>query len=1043
MEGMQGRGRFVPPPSLVLTCILLACTSALASNQPLDVSQYAHTSWKIREGFTKGVITAIAQTPDGYLWLGTEFGLLRFDGVRVVPWQPPTGQHLPSSRIFSLLAAHDGTLWIGTSKGLASWKGGKLTEYPALAGQPIRAAILEDHNGEVWAGGLGSSPPGRLCSIQQGSVRCYGENEGFENGVSGLYEERNGNLWVGVRNGLWRWKPGPPKFYPAPGPGANGGGIQGLVESDDGALLFGPRNGITRVVGEKTEEFPLPGTVHEFTTTRLIRDHDGNLWIGTSDSGLIHLSLGKTDVFAQANGLSGDFITALFIDREGSIWVATDGGLDRFREFVVPTLSLDQGLSNASILSVLADRDGSVWLSTRRGLNIWNNGQITVFGQHRPQVERSARGFNGSDNANGLLNGNYAGSLFQDGRGRIWASTLREFGYLENGRFVPLETVPGGVVYSITEGINGNLWIANKDLGLIELLRDGGVKRIPWAGLGHKDPVMALAADSQGGLWLGFLNGGLVYFRDGQVRARYASAEGLGEGRVNDLRFETDGTLWAATVGGLSRLKNGRVATLTSKNRLPCDGAHWVMEDNDHSFWLYTTCGLVQIARSELDAWGGAVDKDKDAKPAIHATVLDSSDGVRSLEDNGGYTPHVARSSDGRLWFLPSDGASVVDPRHLPFNRLLPPVHIEQITADHKAYADSDDGGSLHLPARVRDLQIDYTALSLVAPEKVLFRYKLEGWDPDWQEAGTRRQAFYNNLPPASYRFHVMACNNSGVWNEAGTFLDFSIAPAYYQTRWFAVLCVTALLLLLAALYRFRVRQVAQQVRGLMEERLDERERIARDLHDTLLQSVQGLILKFHAAANQIPRDLAAHGALENALDRAHEVLAEGRDRVRNLRSSTVSLSDLPAAFKRVAEENPQSREASFKTVVKGSVRELHPLVLEESYCIGREALTNAFTHSKGASVEVEITYDPRQFRLRVRDDGCGFDPKILEDGGRPGHWGLQGMLERSERIGGQLKVISHPDTGTEVDLTVQGTTAYKTVHAKEKRSWFRRDQFD
>ena len=342
----------------------------------------------------------------------------------------------------------------------------------------------------------------------------------------------------------------------------------------------------------------------------------------------------------------------------------------------------------------------------------------------------------------------------------------------------------------------------------------------------------------------------------------------------------------------------------------------------------------------------------------------------------------------------------------------------------------------MRLPALIRDLQIDYTALSLVAPEKIRFRYKLEGRDNDWQEVTNRRQAFYNDLPPGNYRFRVMASNNSGVWNETGTYVDFSIAPAYYQTAWFRILVVVALLLVLGALYQLRLRQVARVVRVRMEERLEERERIARDLHDTLLQSVQGLILKFSAVAKQIPPDLPARNALEKTLDHADEVLAEGRDRIRNLRVNSASLSDLPAAFRSVAEETSQGRDAIFKTVVEGRVRDLHPMVLEEAYCIGREAITNALSHSEGQHVEAEITYDWRQFRLRVRDDGRGIDPKILEAGGRAGHWGLQGMHERAQKIGGQLKFWSRPETGTEVELTVPGATAYQGSSQKSGKFW-------
>ena len=260
----------------------------------------------------------------------------------------------------------------------------------------------------------------------------------------------------------------------------------------------------------------------------------------------------------------------------------------------------------------------------------------------------------------------------------------------------------------------------------------------------------------------------------------------VGRGRcVNGLQPDPDGALWAATEGGLSRIKNGRVATLTSKNGLPCDAAHWVMEDDDHSFWLYMACGLVRIARPELDAWAA------DPKRTIQSTVFDTSDGVRSHAIYSGYNPRVAKSADGKIWFLPFDGVSVIDPRHLPVNKIPPPVHIEQITADRKIYEIS---ARLRLPPLVRDLEIDYTALSLVAPEKVLFRYKLEGRDRDWNDVGTRRQAFYNNLAPGNYRFRVVACNNSGVWNQAGDTLDFSIAPAYYQTAWFRLACVAAFL---------------------------------------------------------------------------------------------------------------------------------------------------------------------------------------------------------------------------------------------------------
>jgi PAS domain S-box-containing protein len=767
---------------------------AFALDPVPDVGQYAHTAWKVSEGFSKGAILSIAQTQDGYLWLGTEFGLLRFDGVRATAWQPPGDQHLPSSMVWSLLAARDGTLWIGTNKGLASWKGGKLTQYPELSGQYI-FALLEDREGTVWAGGRSDPPPGKLCAIQQGRVQCYGTDGSLGAGVEALYEDNKGNLWVGVTNGLWRWKPGPSKLYPLPGESY---GIQAIGEDTDGTLLVGWKGEIHRFIEGKTKVYPLPGTVRQFKAHRLLRDRDGSLWIGTWDRGLLHVHHGRTDVFAPPDGLSAEGVSNyLFEDREGSIWVATVNGLDRF--CAVVTSNLKEGLSDAGVDSVLAARDGSVWLSTNKGLNRWNNGQITTY-----------------DKRGGKLNGGVPNSLFQDSQGRIWVSTFGGVGYLENDRFVSISGVPGGAeVHAIAEDVAGNLWIANQDFGLFQLFRDAVVQRIPWAKLGHKDHANVLAADPlRGGLWVGFFQGGIAYFKDGQVRTSYSAVDGLGEGVVTDLRLDPDGTLWAATAGGLSRVKNGRVITLTSKSGLPCDGVNWVIEDDAHFFWLNTPCGLVRIKRDELEAWAAAVDEDKGAKRTIEATVFGSSDGVTLRHYPGGFTPHVGKSSDGKLWFANLDGVSVVDPRHLPINKLPPPVHVEHVVADEKAY---DISSGLSLPAQTRHLEIDYTALSFVAPEKVLFRFKLEGEDRDWQDAGTRRQAFYTNLSPGHYRFRVTACNNSGMWNEAGAFLDFSVAPAYYQTNWFRALCVVALVGLLWGAYQARVRQLRNDERKFRE----------------------------------------------------------------------------------------------------------------------------------------------------------------------------------------------------------------------------------
>jgi len=610
-----------------------------------------------------------------------------------------------------------------------------------------------------------------------------------------------------------------------------------MNESDDGALLIATEGGIRRLVDEKTEAYSVPGTAPQpLKALRMFRDRNGGLWIGTTDRGLLHVHQGRTNVFAQSDGLSGDYINKFFEDREGNIWVATVNGLDRFREFAIPTISVKQGLSTAIVWSVLGGRDGSVWLGTPDGLNRWKNGQITIYRKRgAPAASAGPKQkpqFNVREVADAGLPADGVESLFEDDRGRIWAFTERGAAYFENGRFVPVTTnhaqvetrhprdrhgtavlalvAPSGQLHSITGDSSGNLWISDQHQGLLHLLGGNVVELIPWAKLGRKDWAMVLLAGPEpGSLWLGFSRGGVAYFKDGKVRQSYSGLDGLGEGIVTSLSLDSDGTLWAATEGGLSRLKNGRVANLTSQNGLPCDTVFWVMQDDAHSFWLYTACGLVRIAGKEMNAWVA------DPRRTIQNTVFDSSDGVRNRALTTGYTPLVAKTVNGKLWFLPLDGVSVIDPSHLPFNKLPPPVQIEQVTADGKTYWQnmSTDASSSHptLPPLVRDLTIDYTALSLVAPDKIHFRYKLEGQDPDWKEVVNDRSAHYSNLVPGTYRFRVTACNNSGVWNEGGTLLDFSIAPAYYQTTWFRSLCVAALIALLWGIYRVRVRSIQER----------------------------------------------------------------------------------------------------------------------------------------------------------------------------------------------------------------------------------------
>jgi signal transduction histidine kinase len=646
--------------------------------------------------------------------------------------------------------------------------------------------------------------------------------------------------------------------------------------------------------------------------------------------------------------------------------------------------------------------DGSVWVGTHDGLTKWKDGQFTVFRKESGLPDDETQ------------------SLYQDNRGRIWVSTKHGLAYFEDGKFVAVRAVPSEEFYSIAGDKAGDLWLSGNK-GLSHLLDGRLVEHFPWNALGRRQQAKVVVPD-QGGVWLAFWqDGGVLYFKDGQVRASYALADGLPKGPVAGLLLDQDGALWAATQeGGLSRIKDGRISTLTNKNGLPCDTIHWTIEDDDRSLWLDTACGLVRIKRTELDAWVAG------AKRRIETTVWDAADGVKlSAVSPAYYNPPVGKSTDGKLWFL-GEGVQVIDPRHIVGNKLPPPVYIEQVTANGQIY-DASQG--LRLPSGVSDLSFDFTALSLVAPEKVRFRVKLEDQDKGWQELVNQRQVHYTNLTPGTYRFRVTAANNSGVWNEQGALLDFYIKPAFYQTNWFRALCVVVLLVMLWAAYQLRVRQLAHQFNMTLEARVSERTRIARDLHDTLLQSFQGLLLRFQLVSQLFTvQPVEAKQTLDSAIDQASDAIGEARDAVQGLRSAAYDASDLVEAITSMAQEltsdiaNPGS--PSIDVEVEGARRDLNTNVRDEAYRIAGEALRNAFRHANAKRITVEIRFDQRHFQLSVSDDGKGIDEQAMKR--QPAkHFGLHGMRERAELFGGKLEVWSKTGSGTQLDLSIPGAIAY------------------
>jgi signal transduction histidine kinase/ligand-binding sensor domain-containing protein len=1000
---------------ILAATVLTLCSSALGLSSDRRISQYAHTAWRIQDGFFSGAPQTITQTADGYLWIGTEAGLVRFDGIRFVPWTPPNGQALPSSRIHSLLGASDGSLWIGTSTGLAHWSKGELS---TLAGAPaFIESIVQDSEGTVWiTRSQVRDAEGGLCQVAVDALRCHGPGDGIPFAYAQpLFNDAHGNLWIGSSLGVCRWKSGDAKTYIVKALMRVKGlaGVSAIAPGIDGSVLVGMRQqgkglGLQELRDGVWQDYILPGLDGpEMHVSTLLRDHEGDLWLGTANNGLYRVHDGQADHFGSTDGLSSDAVQGLYEDREGDLWVATSRGIDRFRDTRVVSYSIREGLTSEDVDSVLASHDGTVWVGNLHALDVLRH-------------ER----FNGIGRQKGLP-GTLITSLFEDQIGRVWVGVDSGLTVYEKARFRWVTKSDGasiGVVTAIAEDVDHNIWVATTEPALFRI-QDLTVReeikppRIP--------RVLSLVADPKDGIWLGLSNGNLARYKRGQLDM--VTTNRPGKFSVRNLLADADGSAWWVTQEGLFRWKTGKVGTLNSHNGLPCDDMFALVRDARGSLWLDTQCGLVAIESAELERWW----QQPDLK--LRVKTLDVFDGAQPGLTN--FRPEISRAPDGKLWFANENILQVVDPEHLDGNHIAPPVVVEQITADRKKYAVSEN---LQLPARTRDIEIDYTALSLVVPEKVRFRYKLDGRDADWQDPENRRRAFYSDLHPGNYQFHVIAANNDGVWNEQGATARFSILPAFFQTEWFRALSVLAGVGVLWLLYALRVRHLATSIQARLNDRLEERERIARDLHDTLLQGIFSASIHFNVANNHLPADSQAKPSVQRGVDLLAQVSKEGRNSLLALRTAASSQSDLEEALSRLRAEFALPANVDFRVVTTGEARALRPLMRDEVYLIAREAVINAFRHSNASAIQVKVDYVSRNLRVSVRDNGRGIDEELLKSG-REGHWGLANMRERAERIGGRLRVSSRANAGTVVRLWIPGKLAFEAAATNAFWSWLTR----
>jgi PAS domain S-box-containing protein len=788
-------------PRLLLFCFVFfffTPSPVHALDTSRQISQYGHTAWRIEDGVFAGAPNVMGQTTDGYLWIGTQAGLMRFDGVRFVSWRPPEGIELPSSRINSLLGARDGSLWIGTSMGLARWRNGNLTNYKDATGSIM--AILEDRTGAIWiARGTISDKRGPLCKVTDAGVRCYGRDDGLALLFAvTLANDALGNVWLAGGAMVSRWQTSSADTYVPAGlnPAENFNGVLALASRPDGSFWVGSVHagkggGLQQLAQGAWKPFITPEfDGSKLKVTGLLLDRDRSLWVGTLNEGIYRIQENKVDHFRGSDGLSGDAVSGIFQDREGSIWIATSRGIDNFHDIRVASFSTRQGLSADQVDSVLASRDGTVWIGNYV-LDVLRLGKITSI---QPR--------------NGLP-GREMTSLLEDRAGRLWVGVDQELSVYEQGKFRKIHTRDGspiGTVRAMTQDLDGSVWAATNSIeNRHRLIHIQDLKIREEIDAPELPLANTLAPDPHGGVWLGLERGGLARYRNGQMEF-FSLNQSLHDGPVHGLLVNSDGSVLAATTSGLVGWQNGRVQSLTVRNGLPCDVIYALIPDRKATLWLYAACGLIAIPNAELQRWW----KSPDAM--VESRLLDVFDGAQPMSTP--FRPNASQSPDGRLWFANQNVVQMIDPDHLDHNPILPPVHVEGIIADHKPWAPRD---GLRLPALTRNLEIDYTALSFVAPQKVRFRYKLEGHDSEWQDPGTRRQAFYSDLPPASYRFRVIASNNDGVWNEEGATLAFSVAAAWYQTWWFRGVSLAVFLALLWALYQWRIQRVQRQEKQLRD----------------------------------------------------------------------------------------------------------------------------------------------------------------------------------------------------------------------------------
>ena len=855
--------------------------------------------------------------------------------------------------------------------------------------------MIQDRDGTLWA-----ATQDGLARFEKDRWQRIGSEWGCScDRAFSVYEDRHGTLWVSTGETVVFLPRGAKKFQST---GEEAGGATQFAESLAGALWMAEMGRSVRALRmpETKGSSKLPEI--EVGSVGILVDDDGSLWITSIGDGMRRVRAPDAlpaetilefspaaESFTVKDGLTSDYATSIIKDREGTIWVGTSAGLDRFRKGALIPVLLPSKFAGKVMI---AGNEGDIWVGTP-------SAALGRIREDHFQIETRYTLFGG----------------FRDPSGVIWLLSLDLSVFrLENGHFDRVASGMPGFDPHLGEVLakdgSGMLWLWAGPNLLYQ--KNGRWVRLELPPEFAKQSAVAGYTDPSGHVWLGF-TGNLIVMLDGTNVHSFTIGDGLQVGTVKTIQ-EGDRHLWAGGEQGLEVLDGKRFRPVLPADAETFRGVSGIVAPSDGSLWLSENRGAVRIPAGEISK---ALEQ---PSYRVRYEVFDMRDGLPGEIQQVGPYPTAIPGTDGRVWFAASGGVAWIDPGHISKNPLPPPVSIRFAVANGQRY---DSPAPLKLRALTRNVEIDYTALSLAIPERVRFRYRLEGSgtegssDKDWQDAGTRRQAFYTNLGPGEYQFRVIACNNDGVWNEAGAVLSFAIAPAFYQTQWFDVVCALTVALSLAAAYRFRTRQIAAAMNARFDDRLEERTRIARDFHDTLLQTLEGSKI----VADDALKHRTDPSRMEHALERLSKWLTqateEGRSALSSLRDSIEHGNDLAEAFQRAFQECRLEASVEFQISVEGSARDMHPIVRDEVYRIGYEAIRNACLHSGASRLSVELDYRDG-LSMRVRDNGKGMDPDLAA-AGKAGHFGLLGMYERAAGIKGKLTISSNPENGTQVELVV------------------------